>query len=80
MDDSSGLRNQAHLLMSMIDYAVSQLGNLSELVPKLQDLGRKHFVEYQVKPEHFKVNIKINLFWLDVSVKKHFFRVSHYCW
>lgn len=79
MDESSGLKNQAFLLMSMIDYAVSQLGNLSELVPKLKALGQKHFVQYQVKPEHFKVNIEIILFWVDVSVQKRFFlRAKHY--
>ena len=64
MDESSGLINQALLLMSMIDYAVSELGNLSELVPKLKGLGEKHFVEYNVKPEHFKVNVEINPLYL----------------
>ncbi|CAB3983957.1 hemin receptor [Paramuricea clavata] len=54
MDESSGLENQAYLLMAMIDYAVSQLGNLDELIPKLKDLGATHFVKYQAKPEHFK--------------------------
>lgn len=57
MDDSSGMKNQAYLLMSMIDYAVSQLGNLPVLIPKLKALGARHFVHYQVKQEHFKVSL-----------------------
>jgi hemoglobin-like flavoprotein len=58
MDESSSLKRQATLLMTMIDYAVGQLGNLSELTPKLKNLGARHFVKYHAKPEHFKVNIK----------------------
>ncbi|XP_028398783.1 neuroglobin-like [Dendronephthya gigantea] len=54
MEDSPGLQKQANSLMSMIDYAVSQLGNLPELVPQLKELGAKHVVEYHTKPEHFK--------------------------
>jgi hemoglobin-like flavoprotein len=62
MDKSSGLENQASLLMSMIDYAVGQLGNLPELVPKLKELGARHFVNYHAKPEHFKVKITKHVF------------------
>ena len=53
--DDPGLRSQAKKLMSMIDYAIRCLGNLDELVPKLKTLGKRHFVKYNVKPEHFKV-------------------------
>ena len=54
-EDDPGLRHQAKLLMSMIDYAVRSLGNLDDLVPKLKKLGKRHFVKYHVRPEHFKV-------------------------
>ncbi|XP_028398857.1 neuroglobin-like [Dendronephthya gigantea] len=54
MEDSPGLQTQANLLMSMIDYAVSQLGNLPELVPRLQELGARHFVQYSIEPEYLK--------------------------
>lgn len=54
-ENDEGLQNQAKLLMSMIDYAVRYLGNLSELVPKLKHLGKKHFEKYHVRPEHFQV-------------------------
>ena len=59
MENSPGLKRQADLLMSMIDYAVSHLGNLQELIPKLKDLGARHFVQYNTKPEHFEVTKKI---------------------
>ena len=59
MEESPGLKYQAQLLMSMIDYAVSQLGNLAELTIKLKDLGATHFKQYQVKPEHFKVHTRM---------------------
>ena len=68
MDESAGLENQAYLLMAMIDYAVSRLGNLDELIPKLKDLGATHFVKYQAKPEHFKVSIELTFFILDSSI------------
>ncbi|XP_028396235.1 uncharacterized protein LOC114520207 [Dendronephthya gigantea] len=32
----------------------SELGNLQELTPKLKVLGARHFLDYEVKPEHFK--------------------------
>lgn len=55
--DDPGLKRQAKMLMSMIDYAIRRLGNLPELIPKLKNLGKRHFVNYNVKPEHFQVCI-----------------------
>lgn len=53
--DVQGMRQQAKLLMNMINYAIRHLDNLAELVPKLKILGKRHFLKYNVKPEHFKV-------------------------
>lgn len=53
--DAPALKRQAKMLMSMIDYAIRCLGNLEELVPKLKKLGKRHFVQYNVKPEYFEV-------------------------
>ena len=53
--EDAALQTQAKKLMSMIDYAIRCLGNLEELVPKLKRLGKRHFVKYNVKPEHFEV-------------------------
>lgn len=54
MENDEKLQHQAKLLMSMIDYAVSCLGNLPKLIPQLKRLGKIHFVKYHVKPEQFQ--------------------------
>jgi hemoglobin-like flavoprotein len=59
--ENPALIRQAKLLMTMIDYAIRCLGNLNELVPKLKTLGKRHFVKYNVKPEHFKVGSSLVL-------------------
>lgn len=53
-DNDVGMQHQAKLLMSMIDYATRCLGDLTELVPKLKRLGKRHFMKHKVKPEHFQ--------------------------
>jgi hemoglobin-like flavoprotein len=49
----SDLGEQKVKLMKMIGAAVNGLGNLPELVPVVQSLGRRH-VGYGVKPEHYE--------------------------
>lgn len=46
------IESQGRKLTSMINTAVVNLGNLAEIVPAVQDLGRRH-VHYGVQPAHY---------------------------
>jgi len=46
------MKEQGRKLMRMIGMAVNGLDRLAELVPTVQELGRRH-VKYGVKPEHY---------------------------
>ncbi len=46
------MREQGSKLMQMIGYAVASLDNLEELVPAVQQLGKRH-VAYGVKDEQY---------------------------
>ena len=46
------LKEQGRKLMGMIGLAVTGLNDLSNLVPAVADLGRRH-AGYGVKPEHY---------------------------
>lgn len=46
------LAEQKHKLMMTLKFAVNSLARLNELVPAVQDLGRRHG-GYGVKPEHY---------------------------
>lgn len=46
------MAEQGKRLMAMVAVAVNGLGNLEDLVPAVQDLGRRH-VGYGVKEEHY---------------------------
>ncbi len=43
---------QGRKLMAMLDMVVSQLDRLGEIVPLVEQLGRRH-AQYGVEPEHF---------------------------
>lgn len=46
------MSEQKKKLMQTLGYAVAGLNNLDEIVPAVQDLGKRH-VDYKVKPEHY---------------------------
>lgn len=47
------MEEQGRRLMRMIDVAVSKLDQLDNLLPVLQQLGRRH-ADYGVKPAHYR--------------------------
>lgn len=49
---TTDLKEQGKKLMQMIGFAVGSLTRLDELVPQVQELGRRH-VGYGVKNEHY---------------------------
>jgi hemoglobin-like flavoprotein len=51
---STDIREQGRKLMQMLAIAVNSLDNLSNLLPALHALGRRH-VAYGVTPQHFAV-------------------------
>lgn len=46
------MKEQGRKLMMLLNTVVTSLEKLGDLVPAVQDLGRKH-VPYGVKPEHY---------------------------
>lgn len=49
---NSDMTEQGQKLMAMINTAVNSLGNLSNIVPAVQDLGKRH-IEYGVKDKDY---------------------------
>lgn len=47
------MKNQGKKLMAMLNTAVESLNNLEDIVPVVQESGRKH-LGYGVKDEHYK--------------------------
>lgn len=47
---SEDMGDQKKKLMTMISFAVEGLTNLEELVPKVEDLGRRHATYFNVTP------------------------------
>lgn len=46
------MKQQGEKLMSMITVAVKALNRLDDVVPAIQQMGRRH-VDYNVEPEHY---------------------------
>ena len=46
------MKEQGRKLMAILNTAVNSLDKLGEIVPAVQDMGRRH-VEYGVKDEHY---------------------------
>lgn len=55
------IAEQGRKLMAMISTAVSGLSRLQEIVPAVQDLGRRH-VAYGVKDQHYDT-VAVALLW-----------------
>jgi nitric oxide dioxygenase len=65
------VEEQGRKLMSMIGVAVAGLGNLSELVPVVRDLGRRH-ASYGVKDDHYDVVAQALLWTLEKGLGESF--------
>jgi nitric oxide dioxygenase len=65
------IKAQGRKLMSTIALAVGSLQNLPELVPIVQDLGRRH-TGYGVKDEHYDIVAEVLLWTLDKGLGAEF--------
>ncbi|QGJ68764.1 Nitric oxide dioxygenase [Planctomycetales bacterium 10988] len=50
---NANMKEQGKKLMTTITLCVTSLDRLPQILPTVQALGKKHNVEYQVKPEHY---------------------------
>jgi hemoglobin-like flavoprotein len=57
----SDLTSQGRKLTTMIDFVVARLDRLAEIVPAVQDLGRRHVV-YGVRDEYYDT-VAVALLW-----------------
>jgi len=48
----SDIKEQGRKLMAMINTVVAKLDSLGDIVPAVQDLGRRH-VAYGIEPQHY---------------------------
>jgi len=65
------LKAPGRKLMSSIAFAVASLQELSELVPVVQDLGRRH-AAYGVEDEHYEIVAEALLWTLDQGLGPDF--------
>jgi len=75
----SDMKEQGAKLMRMITVAVRLLGDLDQLVPAAEDLGRRH-VAYGVKEEHYAVVGTALLWTLDKGLGDAFTQEVREAW
>jgi hemoglobin-like flavoprotein len=75
----SDIKEQGAKLMRMITVAVRHLGNLDQLVPTAEDLGRRH-VTYGVQAEHYAVVGSALLWTLDQGLGDAFTQEVREAW
>jgi len=73
------MREQGAKLMQMIDVAVRGLSRLNEIVPAVQNLGRRHR-DYGVKPEHYDAVAAALLWTLGQGLGDAFTSPVHDAW
>ena len=74
------MHTQSRKLMDTLRAAVDSLDHFDQLRPVLRDLGRKHAVEYGVKPEHYKVVIEALLWAFGQAMHPHFYPETKAAW
>jgi len=75
----SDLKEQGAKLMRMITVAVRHLDDLDQLVPKAEELGRRH-VAYGVKEEHYAIVGTALLWTLDKGLGDAFTQEVREAW
>ncbi|MGQ3683447.1 MAG: globin family protein [Candidatus Loosdrechtia sp.] len=73
------LKVQGMMLMQMIDFAVKNLDNSEELLPTLQELGKRH-VNYEVKEEYYDTVGEALLWTLEQTLGSDFTREAKEAW
>ena len=71
---------QSRKLMDTLIAVVDSLDRFDHLRPMLRELGRKHTVEYGVRPEHYQVLIEALLWAFAQAMQSQFYPETKAAW
>ena len=74
------MRKQSRKLMDTLIAVVDSLDRFDQMRPVLRELGRKHAVEYGVRPEHYQLVIEALLWAFAQAIQPHFYPETKAAW
>lgn len=74
------MQTQSRKLMDTLRATVDSLDRFDELRPFLRELGRKHALEYGVRPEHYQVVTEGLLWAFGQALQPHFYPETRAAW
>ena len=74
------MRTQSKKLMDTLASVVDSLDHLDRMRPFIRELGRKHAVEYHVRPEHYRLVLEALLWALGQALQPHFYPETREAW
>lgn len=74
------MQTQSRKLMDTLRATVDSLDRFDELRPFLRELGRKHAVDYGVRPEHYKVVTEALLWAFGQAMQPYFHAETKAAW
>jgi hemoglobin-like flavoprotein len=74
------MRTQSKKLMDTLASVVDSLEHLDRMRPFMRELGRKHAVEYGVRPEHYQTVVEALLWALGQALQPHFYPETKEAW
>ena len=74
------MRTQSKKLMDTLAAVVDSLDHLDRMRPFISELGRKHAVEYGVRPEHYRTVLDALLWAIGQALQPHFYPETRQAW
>jgi hemoglobin-like flavoprotein len=74
------MHTQSKKLMDTLAAVVDSLEHFDRMRPALRELGRKHAVEYGVKPEHYRLVTDALLWAFAQAMQPHFYPETKAAW
>jgi hemoglobin-like flavoprotein len=74
------MHTQSKKLMDTLASVVDSLDHLDRMRPALRELGRKHAVEYGVRPQHYPIVVEALLWALGQALQPHFYADTKEAW
>jgi nitric oxide dioxygenase len=74
------MQTQSRKLMDTLAAVVDSLEHFDRMRPALRELGRKHAVEYHVKPEHYRLVMDALLWAFAQALQRNFYPETKAAW
>lgn len=74
------MKTQSKKLMDTLRSVVDSLEHFDRMRPVLRELGRKHAIEYGVKPEHYKLLMDALLWAFAQALQPYFYPETKAAW